>query len=653
MPIAFIGEQPSSNLAQIGKYGAKYDYDYPMGLDLMPGSELHERIVKYVTDRARASYDIMSARHSSWKEVDETLTAYIRTDEKEQLVKNEDSRKPISIVVPQSYAVLEILLTYATSAMLEDPIFRYEGVGGEDVFGAILLEALISHQVYRSRMHLALHTFLRDNFAYGLGACGPVWTKKTAMVSRKSQSIFDRLLGREGTKRASVRETVYEGNVLENIDPYLFLPDPGVSIDRVQEGETVGWILRKTVMEMLRDESEDDGVFNCRYLKHIESPVSILNRDDRSGRNTKSGVVTPNSYASKTKFADTIYMYADIIPKDWKLPGASDNKNGEYPETWFFAVTGDCLVTLCDRLTLNHGMKPIVTGSCEYDGYSVAPVSRMETIKGLQTVLDWMFNSHVTNVRKALNDMLVVDPSLINMNDLKNPEPGKLIRMRRAAWGRGIKDAVMQLAVTDVTKQNVGDAAAVMELMKGLSGSVDSLSGTRRKTSERVTAEEVRSDKIGGLSRLERLVKIIGWMSFQPLGQMLADHTQQFMEEDTFVKIAGDRLQVLASEYGISGPRVPVGPLDILVNYDVFVRDGSVPGGNYSDMWAQMLPVIMQDMEVRQGMDVVKLIKYILRNGGVKDPHQFDRPIQTQIVPDEQAMAEAQAGNVVPMQEAI
>ena len=39
--------------------------------------------------------------------------------------------------------------------------------------------------------------------------------------------------------------------------------------------------------------------------------------------------------------------------------------------------------------------------------------------------------------------MLVVDPYLVNINDLKDPQPGKLIRLRRPAWGRGV-DKVVQ-----------------------------------------------------------------------------------------------------------------------------------------------------------------------------------------------------------------
>jgi hypothetical protein len=48
----------------------KYDYKYPEGLDLRPGSTLHESIVDNVLEYAQASYDIMKLRHPYWKEID-------------------------------------------------------------------------------------------------------------------------------------------------------------------------------------------------------------------------------------------------------------------------------------------------------------------------------------------------------------------------------------------------------------------------------------------------------------------------------------------------------------------------------------------------------------------------------------------------------
>jgi hypothetical protein len=348
-------------------------------------------------------------------------------------------------------------------------------------------------------------------------------------------------------------------------------------------------------------------------------------------------------------------MYLDLIPEEWKL-GKS-----EYPETWLFGVAAEQIVIMAKPLNLNHNKKPVVTFAPDFDGYSIAPIARMEMINGLQVALDWMFNSHVTNVRKSINDMLVVDPSLVNMDDLKNPEPGKLIRLRRSVWGRGVESAVKQLAVTDITRNNVTDASMIMDLMKATSGSVDAVSGLRRKTSERVTAEEVRGDRYGGLSRLERLAKVAGWMAFRDLGMMMASQTQQLMTQETYIKVEGQWQDVLRQEYGITDNRMPVTPFDILVNYDVMVRDGSIPGGNYADIWTQMLPQILQDPEVRQRMDVIRVIKHMMRSLGAKDVNQFDRKqplppagqMQMQVQPDEQVMQQAQAGNLVPASEVM
>jgi hypothetical protein len=353
---------------------------------------------------------------------------------------------------------------------------------------------------------------------------------------------------------------------------------------------------------------------------------------------------------------DVIWMYVDLLPEDWKLPSEGD---GDYPETWLFGVAADEIVISAKPLNLNHNRKPIVTFAPDYDGYSIAPISKLEMVNGLQTTLSWLFNSHIANVRKAINDMLVVDPSMINMNDLKDPEPGKLIRLRRSVWGRGVESAIKQLNVVDVTRNNVGDASLVMDLIKAVTGSVDAVSGLRRKTSERVTAEEVKGDRFGGLSRLEKMAKLAGWQAMQDLGYMMASHTQQLMSQETYVKIAGQWQDVLAQEYGIVSDQVPVTPFDILVAYDVIVKDGSMPGGNFADIWVQMLPQMMQDPEIRQKMDVPRILKHIMRSLGAKDVNQFDKKqaamppqvpqVNAQVQPDEQVMQQLQAGNLMPM----
>lgn len=656
MPIVIADNEQRSTMSPSD---VSYDYDYPEEMNLKPGSELHTRIINEVMNRARDSYNVMSARHPSWREIDEMTTAYIPADVKEKEVIAKDSRKPISIVVPQTYAALEVLLTYMTAALLEPPLFRYEGRGPEDVLGAILLEKVIDQQCYYTRAAMALHTLFRDGFCYGISGASPVWLVEngwTTVGRTNEMDIFNQLLGLTPTKeKIAVNNMIFEGNRIENIDPYLLLLDPNVPVSRVQDSEFVGWISSDSLTGLLKQEQSLDGqMFNAKYLKHLGQRHSILRKSDASGRGIRSGVGDRSwSATGTTNPCDVIYMYIDLIPEDWKLG------DSEYPETWLFGVAADQIVVRAQPLNLNHNKKPIVCFSPDYDGYSTVPIAKIEMVAGLQKVLNWLFNSHITNTRKALNDMFVVDPAMINMKDLEDPEPGKLIKLRRSVWGRDISSAIQQLNVNDVTKNNIVDASLVMDLIKAVSGSTDAVSGLRRKTSERVTAEEVRGDRFGGLSRLEKMAKVAGWMALQDLGYMLASQTQQLMSQETYVKATGQWQDVLVQEYGITADQVPVTPFDILVEYDVVCKDGSIPGGNFADIWVQMLPQIQQDPELRQRMDYVRIIKHIMRSLGAKDINQFDRKqppqqtmqpnVQAQVMPNEQVQNQIQQGNLVPM----
>jgi hypothetical protein len=41
---------------------------------------------------------------------------------------------------------METILTYLVAAFLQDPIFRYEGAGPEDITGALLMELAVGLQ---------------------------------------------------------------------------------------------------------------------------------------------------------------------------------------------------------------------------------------------------------------------------------------------------------------------------------------------------------------------------------------------------------------------------------------------------------------------------------------------------------------------------
>ena len=642
---------PNSNSASAITLSGE-SYTYPRGLNLTPGSPLHAAILTKLNQKIQDSSREISKRYKSWKQIDQTLTAYIPADEAEKKVKDADNRKPISIVIPYSFATLETLLTYLVAAFLDDPIFKYEGMSPEDKFGSIMMEKIIETQSRRSKMAMYLHTTFRDGWAYGIGAAAPYWDKvygkRTRMVDKGFLSAMFGKWINTGQRKESQDAILYEGNAIRNIDPYHLLLDPNVPVQDVQKGEFVGWIESSNYMRIVEQEQYDKTFFNGRYLKGLSGTGgrSLYNKGTNN-RNDHGNIKLSDS-PSSTQPIDQIYLYVNLIPKDWGLG------SGANPEKWFFCLAADKYIRCAKPLGLDHNMYPIVMCAPDFDGYSVTPISRLEIISGLQGTLDWLINSHIANVRKSINDMLVVDPSLININDLLDPGAGKLIRMRRAAWGRGVDNAVKQLQVTDITQNHIRDSAYITELIKTCSGSVDSVMGLARSGSERVSAAEAQGTRQSALSRLAKAAKVTSMMTMHDLGYMLASHTQQLMSQPLYVKCAGRWEEDLRAEYGdIQGKMV--NPFDILVDYDVIESDGSIPGDGDTNTLVQMFQTISGSPVLSSQFDMVRIFQRIARMSGIKDINDFKNkqqqlpPAQATMMPDGVVANEAQKGNIIPV----
>ena len=618
-----------------------YDYDYPEGLDLRPKSKKHKKLRDKILEQSRESATSMSHRFPSWRRMDKTLTTYIELDDDEDDIKFDDDRKPVSIVFPYTYAILESLMAYMVAAFFQDPIFRYEGTAPEDTIGAILLEKTVEHQMNKFKAQLALHTMFRDSMVYGIGIIAPQWETKHANRTRLEEQFSTGFLGlgqtSNGFERVSERALIYEGNKFYNVDPYSYLPDPNVSAHEAQDGEFVGWVEDTNLMNLLSAEKEGK-FFNVKYLKHLISNKTSIYNDKSSGRNEKSGA-TKNPSEAATKPVQVIWQYANIIPKDWGLG------TEEYPEKWLFALAGDEIIIDAKPLGLDHDMYPIATAAPDFDGYSANPISRMEVMYGLQGTLDWLFNSHVANVRKAINDMFVVDPYSVNMRDVEDPKAGKLIRLRKPMWGKGVGDAIQQLQVQDVTRGNVADSQIIADMMQKVAGSDNAVMGNLRQGGpERLSSAEFQGTAQGAINRLERVAKVVGLQAMQDLGYLCASHTQQLMSEETKVSITGRWKEQLVREYGNSA--IMVDPDELLVDYDVMVRDGSIPGGNFSQTWLQMFQTIGQSEELAAQFDVGRIFTHIARSTGAKNVEQFIRIKQ---LPDDQVEEGERKGNLVPI----
>jgi hypothetical protein len=611
-------------------------------------------------ERADDSYSVMRKKHPTWNNLDEIMTAYIPLSDYETNLKKKDRNKPVSIVVPYSYAALETILAYNTKAFLGDILFQYEGHGPEDTVAAKLLELVIAQQCHRYKSALDVHTGYRDGLNYGFHASAVVWAenwgRKPIVQSTPQFTSTGTLIGLKNEKQ-NVPALLFEGNKIVNIDPYKCLPDPNVSIHKIQDGEFFGWFEDVTLNSLLTREAMGEGFFNVKYLREqgTSNPKRSRFSIDNSKRE-KEG--SSKDQTRTTNYRTVVNMYIEIVPREWGLPGDPDfNKDGEYPEKWTFSIGDDTILIMCAPLGLNHDRFPVAVNSPDYDGYSIAPVSRMEMNFGLQQVLNWTFNSHIANVRKAINDMFVVDPSLISMTDLQNPEPGKLLRLRRSAWGRGVDQAIKQLAVSDVTRGNIPDAGFIMSIMEKVGATPDAQMGVMRGGSERRSAAEFSGTFGASISRLEHLAKITSLQYMHDLAYLCASHTQQLMSEEVYIKAVGEWPNELMAQYGVDGvmpSRLLTSPFDIIADFDVIVKDGSDQSTdtNALNFWSNMMPAIMGNPVLFQIFDITRIFKRVATMAGEKNVSDFVQKggnIRAKLIGEETLRNERQAGNVVPV----
>ena len=567
-------------------------------------------------------------------------------------------------------ASLEMYQTYFTSVFLSGPIHGYRGIGSpESIVSAMKHEMLVERQSHWFGYGLRHNTLWRDAMAYGRGAMALEWCHKKTMVPYEQEmtpiafelvkDILPSAVKEGDWIRLQREKTLYEGTRLRNLDPYRCLWDPNVAPNDVQDGTFVGWMYKTDAEQLLKREFEpEDRLFNCKYANLWAAQghgYSCYYDDYETGRYTKTGTdgLGDNMVPQHKRRLDVVAMVIEIIPSEWGL-GDED-----YPVKWQFAVAGDRVLIQCERCDYLHGQFPVVVAAPNTDGYSVYPVSHLMMTYGMQIAIDWYNKSHTDNVRKAINDMILFDPGAIEIEDIMNPNPGKLIRLTRSHMNRGVNlDAyIKQLNVTDVTGRHAEDAQRLIDLMRQTNGTSDITMGDLSKLPERPTEAGINAATSGALSRLQRLALIMSEQTMDPLGYMLAFNNIQYLDEEMTVPITGrheEKLRRMYPDLAMQGG-MPVSKWDLDANFQVIPYDGAK--SQPSDMAAldsllQTLLQVPENMaELAKKYPIALVMQQWLRKHGANDIAEME--VETQTQPDEQVQQGIQDGNLVPTNEVL
>lgn len=613
---------------------------------LQYGSPLHNKVISNFKARKKMARDEQrKKREEEWKRSEDIFTAYMPETDVDRVrsgKRKSGETEYTTISIPYSYAMLLTAHTYYTSVFLaRDPIFQLKGRHGESQDAETAMESLLDYQLTAGGGMAALFVWLMDIGKYSHGVLGHYWDKEeynmTRIVDKPKSFLGVPIPGTTEKVTETVPITGFEGNRLYNIRPADFLSDPRVPLFRFQEGEfcivfdKIGWV--KVAGKAARGQ-----YYNLKMLKKGGPGLAGSERTFAAGADTNLPGEDLGTYKLEGENPTSVDIHEfhwDVIPKELGL-GPSP-----HPEKWVFTIANDEVVISAQPLGLCHNKYPFDVIPFEVEGYNVFNRSMLEILDPLNKTMEWLFNSHFYNVRAALNNMFLVDPSKVNVRDLEHPEPGKLIRLKPAAYGQDVRTLMQQFPVQDITRGNLADSETVGQLAQRITGVSDNVMGSVN-AGGRKTATEVRSSTTFGINRLKTNCEWFSTVGFGPLASKLTMSTQQLYTGEKKFRILGD--QAMWAQ-----PYMTITPDLIAGMYDFVPVDGTMPVDRFAqvNLWQQLMGSMAKVPGALAQYDLSKIFAFVAQLGGLKNINRF----RLQVTPDGMLQQQAQMGNVVPLRE--
>jgi hypothetical protein len=610
------------------------------------GGELHKKIKEEVISRRDFSARKMQDYHTRWDEQDETIRAYV--PETELSTKKSNAKRfrrdfdYISLELPYSFAVIMTAHTYWSTVFLSrSPVFQYTGRHGEPQNQVMAVEAIMDYQLSVGQMLPVLYNWLYDYAKYGLGIVGNYWDREETTVSKFIEEpvslVGIPIAGR--TKKTRVEETLvgYEGNKLYNVRPHDFYPDPRVNLYDFQKGEYCG---RRTVSSYTS--LQQQGYINVREAQKASSKKGGASAQTSQGSSQVWQAVQPDEEQGPgVATTDVLEMHIRLVPKVWGLT------NSTKLEMWTFTIAGDNVVIGARPQGLYHAKFPYAVIEYGMGTNEFVKLSMIDIMRPMTDTLSWLFNVHFFNVRKALNDVRVVDPSRIEMDDVLRPGAGGVYKLKPEAYGTNPKEAIHQLQVTDVTRTHLSDTQFVEAMVQRVTGVVDNLMGMVN-TSGRKTATEVRTSTGFSTNRLKTPAEYASACGWSPLSAMMLQNTQQLYDGEQKFKIAGTlNLEGTTGQPGVPGGAVQVSPEDIAGFYDFVPVDGTAPIDRLAQamFWKELLVQVAGNPLIATEWDIGGMIAHAMKLTGERNIDRF----RLSLAPDEKLQRQAALGNSVPI----
>lgn len=621
-------------------------------INISKDSTLHKRLVGRIKARKRMAEEEHQLKHDQWREAEERTLAYLPESEADMKRRNRRDNLGMpsytTIQIPYSYGILMSAHTYWTSVFFaRNPIHQFSGRHGEGEQQIQAMEALVGYQVEVGQMIPPYYIWLYDTGKYGCGIVGTYWDRQKLHYGQLVE-MEDPM--KPGSGEMAIYQTTeeiegYVGNCVYNVSPWDWMHDPRVSFKNFQKGEFVFCRLRLGWNRVV--ERMDAGYYLPEQVKHLQGKEPTDNTVAQSSDQLKRPQFDKQLFTSwmlgddeQQKHPQGLLgweMYVELIPREWGLGDTN------YPQKWCITVDDEAdLILGATPMPNVHCKFPFDVLEMEVEGYGIFTRGVPEVMGPIQNTVDWLINTHFFNVRAALNNQFIVDPSKLVIKDVKNSGPGFIWRLRPEAYGTDIKNIFHQVQVQDITRAHLSDFQMMLGVGERTLGVNDQIMGSLNTGSARKTATEVRTTTGFGVNRQKTICEYMSAMGFAPHAQKLVQNSQQFYDAEAKIRRVGDLILEAGEAF------LTVGPQDIQGFFDFVPVDGTMPIDRMAqaNLWKEILVnAPRMSPTIAMSYDWARIFGWAAQLAGLRNINRF----KIQLTPDGVLQAAAQAGNVIPM----
>lgn len=603
---------------------------------IKPESDSHKKLLSKFLGQLKLSEDKMSQFYNRWNYRELQYQAYVTARDWEKIYKEakEETDKATvqkltpTLIVPYSFSTIRTIVTYLTTVFLaRKPIFTVGANAKEWTEAARTMENLLQYNAEHSKFVMHCTQWLYNGEIYGLGVLRTQFENQF----RKRRKVLVNPLDPMGPGlKTSVDELVYQGNTVENIDPFLFFPDPRVPMMQVaRKGEFVFW--RQFVGKfILQKAGEFIYLDNIGTMSRDGETMSLRNIR-AEGNSLTTGMDDPLLGNQDTSpFVQVDEGTVELIPSEYGL-GESD-----HPVKYLVTIANKKQIIRLEPFGADHDMHPVaVIEPYGLGGFGNLGIS--DYLSPIQEMISWLLNSHIQNVVGSLNNSFIYDPSMINEKDLLSNKPNKCIRVRPKAYGVDVSMYFKQLPIVDATSGHVNDMSTLTRIGDSLSAVNENYRGLQ-DSGGRKTATEIRATVEAATSRLASHAQYISATGMQDLVTQWSLNNQQYLTREF-------EMQVLGEDGAMNS--VIISPERINGDFYFPIHDGNLPLDKVAlfDIWQQVLQFVQGDPEMRQQYSLPRIFDFVAKLGGAANIDNF----KIEYAPASGIQNQVQAGNMVPM----